>query len=372
MPKYSVIVSFLLMGFLGVSSQAMPFDPNGKFDLKANYDDINFGIITIPDCGVESGHALPLPADPKAELYYQAARKIFGQNDTDNYKQMHILGEKAVEMGHLQAKLFMAELYLKSSSSYYTEYNPTKAKEYIMDLMGQNVPAAFYAMSQYKLSGVPAFVNTPAPASVYLFQAAKLNDVDALSDMYDVFRSVARVKDATSFLECAVKQQDSANANVAFYKMANVLADQASTEEEWKEAFKYLYRAAKAGNYDAVRDFANKEYIYHQLFSKDFFSKEFLERVKIVQQAMNPQYRMLDPYRQAKDINAEVRGNILLTFPHLERILPFPPAKLSDWDGDVSVTFDKDGLAIYQTDFDYNELVKEAQLSKPEVKEANQ
>jgi len=332
------------------------------FALKAKYKAAIFTQVTIPSCGDESQSMPALPKDPRAELYYRAAQKILGQNDTEHYKQMYLLADKAAQMGHWQAKLLMANLYLRNSHSEYAEFNPKKAKAYVTDLLEQNVPAAFYVMGQYKLNGMPEFVNDPIPASVYLFEAAKLNDPKALSDMYDIFMSVGRAKEARAFLDCAVKQTQGTSS--ALYKMANVLEEQADTEEQQVASFKLLYSAAKAGSYEAIVSFPNKEAYYKQQYDKEFFSKDFLGRMKRFQDAMNALYTHTDLYRKELGKSDEVRGNIFLTFPNLEKILPFPPAQLPEWNGDISLALSDDYLKIYQTDFDYDALVKEAQSIK--------
>lgn len=352
--KYPNLMKGLFIGWLCVvTSQVF------AFDLKAKYKEMNFTQATVPACGDESQYIPALPTDPRAELYYQAARKILGQDDTSHYQQMYILGDKAAQMGHWQAKLLMASLYLRNSHSEYTEFNPAKAKDYVTELLEQNVPEAFYAMGQYKLNGMPDFIKDPIPASVYLFEAAKLNSPRALSDMYDIFMSVGRAKDARAFLDCAVKQKQGTASSL--YKMANVLEEQANTEAELEKSFELLYSAAKAGSYDAIASFPNKEVYYKQQYSKEFFNKEFLDRMQKFQDAMNALYTHNDPYRKAQGKNEKVKGNIFLTFPNLDKVLPFPPAKLPEWKGDISIALSLDYLKIYQTDFDYDKLVKEAQ-----------
>lgn len=358
--KYGML-KCLLVGLLTVSTTAFALDLNAK------YKEINFLTVETPTCGDEVENIPPLPKDVRADSYYQVAMKILGQNDTDHYKQMFILANKSAEMGHWQAKLLMASLYLKNSKSYYTEYDPKKARTYVDELLQENVPAAFYAMGQYKLNGMPEFRNATIPASVYLFEAAKLGNPDALSDMYDIFVSVGRAKDGKTLLDCAVKQKQ--GTVVALLKMANVLEGDASTEAELIDSFKYLYQATKAGNYNAIDSFANKENYYKQQYGKTFFGKEFLDRMTVLQNAKNSVYIHRDAVRKEQGRNEEVRGNANLTFPNLERVVPFPPAQLPDWNNDIRVALSADGLKLYDTDFDYDQLAKEAaaiKIEKPE------
>ncbi|MFD1259990.1 sel1 repeat family protein [Entomomonas asaccharolytica] len=358
------MLKYLLVGFLTISTPAL------ALDLNATHKEINFLTVALPTCGEESENIPALPEDPRADLYYKVAMKILGQNDTDHYKQMFILADKSAEMGHWNAKLLMASLYLKNSNSYYTEYDPKKARMYIDKLLQKNVPGAFYAMGQYKLNGMPEFRNAPIPASVYLFEAARLNNPDALSDMYDIFVSVGRIKDANALLDCAVKQKQGTAS--ALMKKANVLEGEASTEAELIGSFKYLYEATKAGNYNAIASFPNKENYYKQQYGKTFFDKEFLERMSIFQNAKNSIYIHRDPIRKAQGRNDEVKGNASLTFPNLEKVLPFPPDELPDWDRNIRVVLSEDDLKFYDTDYDYDELAKEAaaiKIEKPIVPE---
>lgn len=357
--KYCVLFNAVFVCLIGfVSSEVF------SFDLKAVHKEIIFTQVTMPACGDQTQYLPALPKDPRAELYYEAARKILGQNDDVHFKHMYILADKAAQMGHWKAKLMMANLYLRNTHNNYSDYNPTKAKKYVLELIEQNVPEAFYVMGQYKLNGMPEFVKDPIPASVYLFEAAKLNYPKALADMYDTFMSVGRAKEAKNTLACAVKQkQDTASS---LYKMANVLEEQATTEQLLIEAFKFLYNAAKMGSYDAIDSFPNKERYFEQQYNKAFFSKEFLARIRVFQDAMNSFYTHEDPYRKSKGIDPKVKGNIYLTFPRLEAVVPFPPSVLPEWKEDISIALDPPSLTIYRTDFNYDQLVKEATAIKVE------
>lgn len=355
-PLKCKVLQCMLIGMLTISTTAFALDLNAK------HKEINFLTAELPTCGDEAANIPPLPKDPRAELYYQVALKIIGQNDTEHYKQMFILANKAAEMGHWQAKLLLASLYLKNSNSYYTEYEPKKARALIDELLQQNLPAAFYAMGQYKLNGMPEFTKAPIPASVYLFEAAKLSNPDALADMYDIFVGVGRAADGKTLLDCAVKQKH--GTVTALLKKANVLENDANTEEELIESFKYLYQATKAGNYNAIASYPNKENYYRQQYGKKFFSDDFLERMKTIQNAKNSVYINRDIVRRKEGRNEEVRGNANLAFANLEKVLPFPPAELPEWNGDIRLALSPEEVTLYDTDFDYKKLAKEAEAIK--------
>lgn len=341
------------------------------FDLNKKYAEINFITVAAPSCIGEDKSLPSLPDDARADKFYHAALKILGQNDVKNYPQMYILADKAAAMGHWKAKLLAANLYLRRSDSEYSEFNSKKAKEYIVELMNQNVSKAFYLMGQYKSNGLESFKENPIPVTVYLLEAAKLNSPDALSDMYDIFLSVGRTDDANALLNCAVEQK-SDNA-VALLKKANILENDEKSEKELIEAYKYLYQAAKAGSYTAIASFPNKSNYYKQQYGKTLFSNDFLDRMKILQNAKNISYIHLDPYRKSTGVDDKVKGNSMLTFPNLEKVAPFPPAKLPDWQRDVSIALSKEGAEIYREDLDYDKLVEEAKTIKlPEVKKADQ
>lgn len=348
------VLNSVLVGLLTTSSVVF------GFDLNATYKEVNFAVVDVPACGNEADFTPALPKDKRANFYYQVAQKILGQNDVGHYEQMYILGDKAAEMGDWRAKLLMANLYLKNANakSQYTNYNPKKAKAYIDDLIKQNVPAAFYAMAQYKLNGMEEFRNEPVPVSVLLFEAAKLSNPDALSDMYNIYISFGRFKEGEKLLDCAVKQKYGVAS--ALLKKANALEVNANTEQELVESFKYLYKAAKAGSYEAIASFPNKEAYYRQQFGKAFFGQDFLGRMEYFQMVKSSLYFHRDPYRKSLGVDDKIKGNMYLAFPHLEKVLPFPPATLPSWNRDVSVTLSPDTVEAYQTDFDYNKLVKEA------------
>lgn len=353
MKKYSYLKCGLLVGLLVASVNIFAFDLNEK------RKEVNFITVELPVCNDNSEDSLTLPEDPRAELYYQAALKIFGQNDVDHYPQMYILTNKAAEMGHWRAKLMAARLYLKHSDSEYTDYQPEKAKAYMVEMLQQNIPAAYYAMGQFKSNGVEVFRSIPIPASVFLFEAAKLNYPDALSDVHDVLMSVGRSKEASAMLDCAVsKKQDNAEA---LFKKSNELETNATKESEIIDSFKYLYQAIKAGSYNALASIANKESYYKQQYDKDYFSKEFLERMTVLQKAKNSIYINRDVYRKSLGKPEEVRGNSVLVFSNLEKIAPLPPENLPNWNGDIALAMSEKGAVNYRTDYDYDQLVKEAE-----------
>lgn len=351
--KSNCINLSLLAGLIAASLNVF------AFDLQEKRKEINFLTVDLPVCNNNAESALKLPSDPRAELYYQAAMKILGQNDTEHYSQMYVLADKAAEMGHWQAKLLAARLFLKRSNSEYTNYQPEKAKAYIVELLQQNIPAAYYAVGQLKLDGVEVFRSIPIPASVFLFEAAKLNYPNALSDVHDIFISVGRKKEANDLLDCAISQkQDNAEA---LFKKSNELETNATTEAEYIESFKYLYQAIKAGSYNALASLPNKENYYKQQYGQEYFSKEFLARMDTLQKAKNPVYIGRDFYRRSSGKPDEVKGNSKLTFPKLEKIAPLPPEKLPVWNGDIAVAMSDKGAERYRTDYDYAQLAKEAE-----------
>lgn len=359
------IVKSLLAGML------ITIHSSWAFDLNKKYADVNFLTVDAPVC-IEEGQAAPLSVtDERADKFYHAALKILGQNDVQYYPQMYILADKAAAMGHWRAKLLAATLYLRRSDSEYSEFEPKKAKTYITELMNQNVPRAFYLMGQYKSNAFPVFKDDPIPASVYLLEAAKLNDANALSDMYDLFLSAGRSEEADALLNCAIAQgRDNATA---LLKKANILEANESSQKDLIEAYRYLYQAAKAGSYTAIASFPDKANYYKQQYGNILFSNEFLDRMKVLQNAKNVAYIHLDPYRKSLGLNDKVKGDSRLTFPNLEKVVPFPPARLPEWQRDISDALSEEGAKIYREDLNYNKLVEEAKSIKvPEVKEIDQ
>lgn len=360
-----IVKSLLAASALMISHASWAFDFNKK------YTEVNFLTVDVPTCVGVDKYFPPLPADERADKFYHAALKILGQNDIKNYPQMYVLADKAAEMGHWRAKLLAASLYLRNSDSAYSEFKPEKAKKYIVELMNQNVPKAFYLMGQYKSTGVKGFKEDPIPVTVYLLEATKLNDPSALSDMYDILLSTGRADDANALLNCAIAQKEDNAA--ALLKKANILESSEKSEKELIEAYKHLYQAAKAGSYTAIASFADKESYYKQQYGNTLFSNEFLERMKVLQNAKNVAYIHLDPYRKSLGINDKVKGNSRLTFPNLEKVAPFPPEKLPDWQRDISVALSDEGAKIYREDLDYDKLVEEANAIKlPEVEQPKQ
>ncbi|WP_195432683.1 hypothetical protein [Morganella morganii] len=346
----------LLLLFPFLSVQAAP----AAFDINKKQEKINFVTVAMPVCQDARRFDPPLPKDPDADLYYRAAKKILGQRDTANYKNMHIIGRKAADMGHWKAKLLMAGLYMQNTKNYYSEPKPEQARAYIDELMSQNVPEAFYFMSQRRSKSRSGFKTAPAPASFYLYRAAELGDPDAMVSVSNIFLTVKRYKESRALLECGFKYGGGGSA-------ANSLAIDESlnarTQEDWVRAFYYLYAGAKAGDRESMAEMQMQEAEYQQKNPRYYLNAEFVRRADVLSLAMNPQFHHDDPYRKAKGLPYRVKGNIDLKFPNLEKIIPLPPATLPPWNDDITVGMSAQDAEDYRTDFDYDRLVAKIQLT---------
>ena len=335
------------------------------FDINQKQNNINFVSVVAPTCDNESQYFPSLPVNPKADLYFRAANKIKGQRDTKYFKQMYILGRKAADMGHWKAKLLMADIYLQRTKSYYSEFKPEQARAYIDELMGQNVPAAFYEMSQNRNNKYSGFLQSPAPASFYLYRAAQLGHPQALVDVSNIFLTVKRRKEARALLECGLKQ---GAGGVAAYNLALSAYLNATTHEDWMQAFQYIYFGAKTGHYDSVNHIQMMEAEYQKKNPNYYLSAEFIKRANKLGLAKDPLFWHDDPYRKSKGKRDQVKGNVNLKFPNLEKIIPLPPAKLPPWNGDISIAMSPEDARDYREDFDYDKLVREIQNTNISLK----
>ncbi|EMD6370972.1 hypothetical protein VRQ87_000800 [Morganella morganii] len=346
----------LLLLFPFLSAQAAP----AAFDINKKQEKINFVTVAMPVCQDARRFDPPLPKDPDADLYYRAAKKILGQRDTANYRNMHIIGRKAADMGHWKAKLLMAGRYMQNSKNYYSEPKPEQARAYIDELMSQNVAEAFYFMSQQRNDNRSGFKTAPAPASFYLYRAAESGDPDAMVSVSNIFLTVKRYKESRALLECGMKfGGGGAVANdISVSEFIN-----ARTQEDWERGFRYLYASAKAGYYRAMGQFQFREAMYQKKNPRYYLNAEFIRRADILSFAMDPQFHHDDPYRKAKGLPYRVKGNIDLKFPNLEKIIPLPPATLPPWNDDITAGMSAQDAEDYRTDFDYDRLVAKIQLT---------
>ncbi len=352
--KYSLKTFFWFFSLFAAITAAQA----QKFDIHQKQSNINFINVASPTCDNESQYFPALPANPKADLYYRAAYKIKGQRDTKHYKQMYILGHKAADMGHWKAKLLMADLYLQRTKSYYFELKPEQSRAYIDELMIQNVPAAFYEMSQNRNNKYSGFLQSPAPASFYLYRAAQLGHPQALVDVSKIFLTVKRHKEARALLECGLKQ---GAGGAAANDLSRSEFLNAQNHNDWVRAFGYLYAGAKAGDYSSMSEFQIREAQYQKKNPNYYLNAEFVKRAEILKFALNPQFWHDDPYRKSKGRDPQVKGNVFLKFPNLEKIIPLPPAKLPPWNGDISIAMSPEDARDYREDFDYDKLVQEIQ-----------
>lgn len=347
----------ILLGILLMN----PVTAAPKFDITRPMPKVNFLTVAAPTCEDETQYWPALPNNPKADLYYRAARKIIGQRDTDNYRNSYILLREATKLGHWKAKILLADRYLQQSKSYYSYTDFKQSRAYIDELMSQGVPEAFYLMSQWRNAGYGGYTSSPSPASAYLYQAAELGHPQALVDVSNIFMNVKRQDIARKLLECGFKQGAGGRAanSLAISEFVN-----ARTTEDFAKGFKYLFIGAKAGDAESIFGLNYYNGQHQKKIGSSYLadSKEYIRRVKIFTNAVDPRMYHDDPTIKRKNNYSEfrrVKGNVFLKFPNLDKVIPLPPAKLPPWNGDIGVAMTPQDAKDYHQDFDYKALIEE-------------
>ncbi|MBK5142999.1 sel1 repeat family protein [Budviciaceae bacterium BWR-B9] len=325
-------------------------------DINKSLPRVNFLTVSEPNCVDPESHLPALISDPRADIYYRAAKKIAGQQDGNYFTHMFTLGKKAADLGHWRAKLFMAELYMTTS---YNRLNPKQARIYLDELMEQDIPGAFYLMSQYRQRGGDDFDNAPSPASAYLYESARRGDPRGMVDVANIFRNVKRYQSAEKLIQCGIKY---GHGIAAQDRSMSISINSGMNKESWKEAFRYNYLSAVAGDSDGLHGFSSLDRHYQILFGESFAApnKEYAKRSDKLWIMTRPGFHHDDPDRKRRGLPFRVKGNTSYKLPNLDKVLPFPPpAKLPAWNGDFSVLLSAEDAKEYRTDYHYDRLVKE-------------
>ncbi len=302
--KYGVIVSGLLL--------LMGCKPIDKKDVTMPQPDLTFTCVYEKD-------TLPL-VDPEADIWFKQAREL---EKVDKYKrdytQIGELYRKAAERNHPKAMLNLSNLIS------YGKVPPLPGKgpavevwDIIQKMAKLNISYGYYQMGHYFDTGYGVAADR-TKALAYFRQAADLGSPQAQNFIGDILTSMRlsdrdnpafRPEIGKAMLACAAQQGNAEAAyNLAFYLHI--------VDKNLEAALKYYQLSAKNG----YRMAASK---LNQSFDPNTVSKNHPLGVK-----PDPK-RSARYYAIVKEIDA---SDETAKFPDIDKIVPLPPAELSDWDG---------------------------------------
>ncbi|NRR32620.1 sel1 repeat family protein [Oxalobacteraceae bacterium] len=263
-------------------------------------------------------HQATAPLDPEANQWFEQGMVLVSEDkeeDERDYKAAIALWSKAAQRKHWKAQESLAMSYLHGEG---VESDREKAFELIQEAMARGEPKAWELMG--KLQGFRDRELHADRMGSYAFtqRAADLGDPEALTYigenlLFPLDNNEAGVwnnrKVGLQMLECALAQGHGAAA-----RRLGLEYERKNTTEDIRRALTYFQAGVKAGNKD----------------SADALRDTF--RVGPVPDILAP---FSDRYRERRYVvfSQALYDFPWLRFPNLDKILPLPPAKLPDWDG---------------------------------------
>ena len=239
-----------------------------------------------------------------------------------DYKKVASLYRQAMALGHWKAQFNLAGLYLEGQG---VPFDPNEALRLTEDLMRQGVPAAWFNMGHYYLSGVGPLKQDATVAYAFFQRAADMGSLHAQamlgkaldSDLNEPPRLWANRAIGRQMLECAFAQGSGEAAyelGLSYESDARGVVERNESEALYAKAVQRYHQGVKFGSQDCANGMSS-------LFG---LGEATVGNAK-------------DPIRARR---YSVIGDYLwhhpdTRLPNLDRVLPLPPAKLPTWDGEA-------------------------------------
>ena len=265
------------------------------------------------------------PIKPEADALYWKAMVLTGQPQWPNmdYRTALKLWQQAADMGHWKAMMMVADTVAKGAGSssdnqqYTVSPDPERAVRIVEQAMRLGIPAAFGRMGNYYASGIGVSGDTTR-AYAFWQLAADMGSPDAqtyIGTQLDAAGDNAETgmwgnqKVAYQMLECAYAQ----GYGKAAFELGSSLNVKAQDDASlFPRALQILHDGVKFGSQEAA------DYLGSSFRLGDPLVKNRVDRTR------SKRYDVLgDALYHDPD----------LRFPNLDKVLPLPPAKLPQWDG---------------------------------------
>lgn len=271
----------------------------------------------------------PVPSDQAQALFEQALALDEYSLDPRyiDYGKVAGLYREAMTLGHWKAQFNLAGLYLEGKG---VPFDPDEALRLTEDLMRQGVPAAWFNMGNYYMSGVGPLQPSATVAYAFWQRAADMGSLHAQAELGKALdalideppRHYNNRPIGREMLECAFAQ----GSGDAAYELGLTYevdvgdeSDRSTKERLFVKALLRYHEGVKLGS---------------QLCAAGLSSIYRLGASEVGQTK--------DPAREDRydAISNYLRHHPETRLPNLDRVLPLPPADLPPWDGEVESLID--------------------------------
>ena len=265
------------------------------------------------------------PATEQAQTLFEEAMALSDwgiPRKERNYKKVASLYRQAMGLGHWKAQFNLAGLYLEGDG---VDFDPNQALSLTEDLMRKGVPAAWFNMGNFYMSGTGPLKQDATVAYAFWQRAAEMGSMHAQA-------LLGKALDANA------DRPPSWWANrVIGRQMLECAFAQGSGEAAYQLGLSYSVESLGANNLSADATLAAKAVNrYHE--GVKFGSQESANAMFAMFAEGSPVVgRAKDPIREDRyfAIAEYLRHHPDTRLPNLDRVLPLPPAKLPTWDGEV-------------------------------------
>lgn len=266
--------------------------------------------------------ANPVPSEQAQALFEEATALDEYSLDPRyiDYKKVASLYRQAMALGHWKAQFNLAGLYLEGKG---VPFDPNEALRLTEDLMTKGVPAAWFNMGNYYMSGVGPLQPDATVAYAFWQRAADMGSLHAqaelgkalLSRVDEPPRHWANYAIGREMLECAFAQGSGESAyrlGIRYENEAEAIFDRSEREAVQAKAVNRYHEGVKFGSQEC----SNAMFALFQQGSPLVGDAKDRPRAE--------RYFAISEY---------LRHHPDTRLPNLDRVLPLPPAKLPHWDG---------------------------------------
>ena len=271
----------------------------------------------------------PTPSDQAQALYEQALALDEYSLDPRyiDYGKVAELYRQAMTLGHWKAQFNLAGLYLEGKG---VPVDPDEALRLTEDLMRQGVPAAWFNMGNYYMSGVGPLQPSATVAYAFWQRAADMGSLHAQAELGKALDAVINEPPrhynnrpiGRQMLECAFAQGsgDAAYELGLTYEVdVGDTTDRSEKQSLFAKALDRLHEGVKFGSRQCADGLSA---MYYQGHPEAGHAKDPIRA------------------RRYSAIGDYLWHHPDTRLPNLDRVLPLPPAPLPPWDGEVESLID--------------------------------
>ena len=271
----------------------------------------------------------PVPSDQAQALFEEAvALSDWGiPRKERDFAKIAALYRQAMALGHWKAQFNLAGLYLEGDG---VPFDPDEAVRLTEDLMRQGVPAAWFNMGNYYMSGVGPLQPSATVAYAFWQRAADMGSLHAQAELGKALdalideppRHYNNRPIGRQMLECAFAQGsgDAAYELGLTYEVdVGDTTDRSEKQSLFAKALQRLHEGVKFGSRQCADGLSA---MYYQGHIEAGHAKDPIRA------------------RRYSAIGDYLRHHPDTRLPNLDRVLPLPPANLPPWDGEVESLID--------------------------------